>query len=135
MGIKKIDGMIKGRAQAIWFTNLNNKKRNEGIGLYKKYHGWEHQFPKYDNYDAINVDKVSEIPKDYEGVMGVPISFMDKYNPNQFEIIGYSRMHRDGSLDHLKCPEWHDSFGDVFLNGKQLYARILIKNKKIQKGK
>ena len=69
-----------------WFTNLDIKKRHEDLILYKHY--TPEEYPKYDNYDAINVDKVADIPCDYYGVMGVPITFMDKYNPEQFEIIG-----------------------------------------------
>ncbi len=71
-----------------WFTNLDHKKRHEELILYKKY--TPEEYPKYDNYDAINVDKVKEIPYDYDGVMGVPITFLDKFNPEQFEIVGCS---------------------------------------------
>lgn len=77
---KKMNGLTR------WFTNLDIKKRHEELVLYKKYTPAE--YPKYDNYDAINVDKVSDIPIDYDGVMGVPITFLDKYNPEQFEIMG-----------------------------------------------
>ena len=70
---------------AVWFTNLDYEKRHEDIILYKKYS--KEEYPKYDNYDAINVNKTKEIPMDYDGAMGVPISFMNKYNPEQFEII------------------------------------------------
>ena len=69
-----------------WFTNLDIKKRHEDLILYKTYNKTD--YPKYDNYDAINVDKTKDIPKDYKGSMGVPITFMDKYNPEQFEILG-----------------------------------------------
>ena len=69
-----------------WFTNLDYKERHENLILYKKYNPEE--YPKYENYDAINVNRTEEIPIDYDGVMGVPITFMDKYNPEQFEIIG-----------------------------------------------
>ena len=69
-----------------WYTNLDYKERHEKLVLWKNY--TPEEYPKYDNYDAINVDKVSEIPCDYDGVMGVPITFMDKHNPEQFEIIG-----------------------------------------------
>ena len=69
-----------------WFTNVDTKKRHEDLILYKRYSPEE--YPKYDNYDAINVDKVSDIPCDYDGAIGVPITFLDKYNPAQFEIIG-----------------------------------------------
>lgn len=69
-----------------WFTNLDHKKRHEELELYKKYSTEE--YPKFDNYDAINIDKVADIPEDYHGEMGVPITFLDKYNPEQFEILG-----------------------------------------------
>lgn len=68
-----------------WFTNLDTKKRHEMLPLYKKY--FPEEYPKYDNYPAINVDKTADIPYDYDGLMGVPITFLDKYNPEQYEII------------------------------------------------
>lgn len=74
---------------ACWFTNLDIAKRHENLILYKNYNPKE--YPKYDNYDAINVDKVADIPCDYYGVMGVPITFLDKYNPEQFEIVEFRR--------------------------------------------
>jgi len=87
-GYKIINGIVKGRAQAIWFTNLDIAKRHEDMILYKNY--TPDIYPTYDNYDAINVDITKDIPIDYNGVMGVPITFLDKYNPNQFEILGMS---------------------------------------------
>jgi len=81
----KIDGMIR-VSGVVWFTNLDIPKRHEDIILYKKYTSEE--YPKYDNYDAIEVSKTAEIPMDYDGVMGVPITFLDKFNPEQFEILG-----------------------------------------------
>jgi hypothetical protein len=112
-----VDGVVKGRSQAVWFTNIDNKKRNDFLILYKYYN--EKEFPKYDNYDAIEVSKVSEIPQDYSGVMGVPITFLDKYNPEQFEIIGLDRY-----------VENNPNYGKRFtLNNKETYARILIKRK------
>lgn len=72
-----------------WFTNLDHKKRHEELILYKHYD--PEKYPKYDNYDAINVDKVADIPCDYGGVMGVPITFLDKYNPEQFEIVEFRK--------------------------------------------
>ena len=69
----------------VWFTNLETRKRHEDLILYKTYD--EAEYPKYDNYDAINVDKTKDIPMDYMGAMGVPITFLDKYNPEQFEIL------------------------------------------------
>lgn len=83
-----------------WFTNLDHSKRHEDIVLYKKY--TPEEYPKYDNYDAINVNKVAEIPMDYKGVMGVPITFLDKFSPEQFEIIWTTDRGGDGMLEHLK---------------------------------
>lgn len=101
-----------------WFTNLDYEERHEKLALYKKYNPQE--FPKYDNYDAINVNKTSDIPMDYDGVMGVPITFLDKYNPEQFEIIGIDRYVED-----------NPNYGKRFtLNNKEIYARVLIKHKK-----
>lgn len=79
------EGMIR-VSGVTWFTNLETPKRHENIILYKKYSPEE--YPKYENYDAIDISKTAEIPCDYDGKMGVPITFMDKYNPDQFEIIG-----------------------------------------------
>lgn len=102
-----------GKVPAIsWFTNLEHSKRNDEIILYKKY--TPEEFPKYDNYDAIEVSRVCEIPKDYDGIMGVPITFLDKYNPSQFEIVKF----RKGDDDK-----------DLCVNGKCPYFRILIRKK------
>ena len=83
---KIIDGVLKGRSSSIWFTNLDIDKRHEDLILYRSYN--PEDYPKYDNYDAIEVSKTADIPCDYDGAMGVPITFMDKYNPDQFEILG-----------------------------------------------
>ncbi|EKD56532.1 MAG: type II restriction enzyme EcoRI-like protein [uncultured bacterium] len=99
-----------------WFTNLEVEKHKQDIVLYKKYN--PENYPKYDNYNGIEVSKVQEMPMDYEGAMGVPITFVDKYNPDQFEIIKF----RKG-----------DDEKDLSINGKCPYFRILIKNKKPQK--
>ena len=115
---KVVDGVVKGRSPSIWFTNLDHKKRHEPLELYKKYTPKE--YPTYDNYDAIDVSKTIEIPCDYDGCMGVPITFLDKYNPDQFEIVGIDRYVEDN-------PNYGKRF---MLNGKETYARILILNKK-----
>ncbi|MBO4316473.1 MAG: DNA methyltransferase, partial [Prevotella sp.] len=73
----------------IWMTNLDITKRHEDIILFRKY--TPEAYPKYDNYDAIEVGKTDEIPEDYDGMMGVPITFLDKYNPDQFEILGITK--------------------------------------------
>lgn len=77
------------QVSAWWFTNLDHAKRHEKLVLWKHY--TPEEYPKYDNYDAINVDRTTEIPKDYDGVMGVPISFLDKYCPEQFEIVAFRK--------------------------------------------
>jgi hypothetical protein len=100
-----------------WFTNLDIHKRHEDIILYKKYNSTD--YPKYDNYDAINVDKTKDIPVDYDGVMGVPITFMDKYNPEQFEITGQMVTTKVDEFNH----------GYPYINGKKIYARIVIKKR------
>ena len=82
------DGSIKGFGNVGWYTNLDVAKRHESLTLYKKYS--PNEYPKYANYDAIEVSKVTDIPVDYDGEMGVPISFLDKYNPGQFDIVGSS---------------------------------------------
>ena len=89
-GWRIVDGKFLGRAPAIWYTNLDITKRHEDMILYKHY--TPEDYPKYDNYDAINVDSVSDIPCDYDGIMGVPDSFLDRYNPEQFEILGTCRL-------------------------------------------
>ncbi len=102
-----------------WYTNIDIAKRHEDLILYKNYSPEE--YPKYDNYDAVNVDKVADIPCDYNGIMGVPITFLDKYNPEQFEIIG---------LDRYTVPQEFLVGGRVAINGKPKYARILIRRRK-----
>lgn len=112
-------------AGVCWFTNLDIKKRHEDLILVKRYN--KEDYPKYDNYDAINVNKVTEIPYDYEGAMGVPITFMDKHNPGQFEILDAN----DYRLEHFKKIKPHGLVKDKdgAINGKPKYARILIRNK------
>jgi|TARA_A100001518_G_scaffold2846_1_gene2833 hypothetical protein len=100
----------------LWLTNLDISKRHEDIPLTKKYFGNEEEYPKYDNYDGINVNKTKDIPLDYKGAMGVPITFLHKFNPGQFEIIKF-RKGNDGK--------------DLSVNGKCPYFRILVKNKRI----
>lgn len=100
----------------LWLTNLDTFRRHEDIVLTKKYYGNEIDYPKFDNYDAINVNKTQDIPMDYEGVMGVPITFLHKYNPEQFELIKF----RKGNDEK-----------DLSINGKCPYFRILIKNKRL----
>lgn len=121
-----------------WFTNLDIAKRHEDLILYKTYSPEE--YPKYDNYNAIEVSKVTEIPKDYAGAMGVPITFLDKYNPQQFEILGITdRENNSGLKTKTYTNEDVPNAGDlnrraaikVGNNYKATYARLLIRNKKL----
>ena len=89
------EGMIR-VSGIVWFTNIDTKKRHENLILYKTYYGNEEEYSSYENFDAINVDKTKDIPIDYEGNIGVPITFIDKYNPEQFEIVGLGIV---GSID------------------------------------
>ncbi len=116
------EGMIR-VSGVVWFTNLDIDKRHEDLILYKHY--TPEEYPKYDNYDAINVDKTSDIPCDYDGVMGVPITFLYKYNPFQFEIIWTTDRGGDGMIEDIKLP--HTRFDAPVLNGSGLYKRILIR--------
>jgi hypothetical protein len=112
------EGMI--RVSGVhWFTNLDIDKRDDDLILHKKY--TNEDCPSYDNYDAINVNVTKNIPYDYSGVMGVPITFLDKYSPTQFEIIG--------QMATTKIDEFN--FGYPYVDGEKIYARILIKNKKL----
>ena len=109
-----------------WFTNVDYEQRHEDMILYKKY--TPEEYPKYDNYDAIEVGKMNEIPVDYDGVMGVPISFIDKYNPEQFEIIGQTHSgDKTEQTESLRTDSKHRHRGRI--NGKEKYARILIRRK------
>ena len=105
----------------VWFTNLDYEQRHEDLILYKKYSPEE--YPKYDNYDAIEVSKNAEIPMNYDGVMGVPITFLDKHNPEQFEIVG---------MDRPLITELTGRQSRFILDGKESFARIAIRHKRLQ---
>lgn len=149
-----VDGRILGRSPSIWFTNLDHNKRHQLLDLVCRYSPDE--YPHYDNYDAIEVNKTTDIPYDYSGVMGVPITFLDKYNPDQFEILGItktwfgiatkiypwqkqidrlgkvsrvSKLNDGATLELEKAPEgetYYEVDGKYYI---QVYARILIRNK------
>lgn len=156
--IDSIGNRIVSTNNCLWLTNLDMNKRHEDIILYKKY--TPEEYPTYDNYEAINVNVTKDIPVDYDGAMGVPITFLDKYNPDQFEIIGLgnSRENFSPNKDYIN-PQKVMKDG-ILKNGNAIncvlaievqakpleiyyisensnyliapYARILIKNKKIQ---
>lgn len=143
------EGMIR-VSGVVWYTNLDIQKRHDFIDLYKQYSS--ELYPKYDNYDAIEVSKTADIPSDYDRVMGVPVTFLDKYSPEQFDILG---MCENEDLYGLKtkiytsqeCKEAYfakfgkkgtydlNASGVLVLNGlrEKTYARILIRNKHPQK--
>jgi len=127
----------------IWFTNLDNEKRHGEIALYKKYN--KKEYPKYDNYNAINVDKVAEIPIDYGGMIGVPITFLNKHSPKQFEIIGLGISNSGKEIGVKPYKEEYKKYrkeiqkraavdGDLYMITNGIvdvpYARIIIKKKK-----
>lgn len=106
-----------------WFTNLETPKRSEHLLLYKSYSPEE--YPKFDNYDAINVNRVADIPVDYRGVMGVPITFLNRHNPNQFEIVGLAA----GNIRGLAGVPSSTGKDGPYINGKLKYGRILIRHR------
>ena len=110
-----------------WFTNLDIEKRHENLILYKTYS--EKEYPYYDNYNAISVERVSLIPKNWRGAMGVPFAFLDKHNPNQFEIIGADYQVKQGLLPEIINPAWEGKIDRGYINGKRKFARLLIKNR------
>jgi hypothetical protein len=129
-----IEGMIR-VSGVVWFTNIPTKKRFEPLDLYREYNPQD--YPKYDNYDAINVNKTNDIPMDYFGMMGVPITFLDKYCPTQFEILGITQRNDDPykikkyTTDEYKNANDLNARAVLIINGvpKTMYARILIKRK------
>lgn len=111
------DGSIKTFGNISWFTNIDTQKRHENLILYKTYYGNEKEYPKLDGSEIINVDKVVDIPIDVNSILAVPLTFLDKYNPSQFQLIGL-----------MASTTINDfNFGYPFINGKKKYARILIK--------
>jgi hypothetical protein len=125
-----------------WFTNLDYEERHEDLVLYKKY--TLEEYPKYENHGAINVNKTSEIPVNYAGAIGVPITFLDKYNPEQFEIIGLGISNSGKEIGVKPYKEEHKKYrkevqkrgavdGDLYMITNGIvdvpYARIIIKKK------
>lgn len=133
---KVVNGVRLINVPAIWMTNLDHAKRHEFIPLFKKYSPEE--YPTYDNYDAIEVSKVADIPVDYDGIMGVPITFLDKYNPEQFEIVGGSTDGYSAAAMGVRPlgPEFVGNVGRTKLGlastKRAVYKRILIKRRQRQ---
>lgn len=122
------EGMIR-VSGVTWFTNLEHNKRHEELILYKEYNPekFPNEYPKYENYNAIEVSKTAEIPMNYNGVMGVPVTFMYKYNPEQFEIIGMAE--DNGKSLSGEAAEWDGKNPHCIINGKAMYKRIFIRKK------
>ncbi|RIY35381.1 adenine-specific methyltransferase EcoRI family protein [Psittacicella gerlachiana] len=120
-----------------WFTNIEHGRRHDPLQLmtmdenlkFNKQIAKTNAYQEYDNYKAIEVPKTNAIPSDYSGVMGVPISFLDKYNPDQFEIIGMDFYVKDRLLDPIINVNWKGKLDRAYLNGKRLYSRVLISKK------
>ncbi|MBI4118970.1 MAG: adenine-specific methyltransferase EcoRI family protein [Parcubacteria group bacterium] len=128
---RKPDGSIQTFGNVGWFTNLDVEKRHQKLTLYKNYNSKE--YPKYDNFEAIEVSRVAEIPKDYTGNMGVPITFLEKHDPEQFEIVDmlnrYTLLDTQKTNEDVRAKHSHT----CNINGKAVYSRIVIKNKSIEK--
>lgn len=130
-----------------WFTNMDHSRRHEKLPVFRRYSDDPTKYPKYENYDAINVDKVTDIPVDYEGMMGVPITFLGKHNPEQFEIVGMTRfVENDGMSKEFvdayyasgqtgQITPGHPDAAYYDINGRPVvpYRRIFIKNKEVAK--
>ena len=138
-----VDGFNMKNVSSVWFTNLDHGRRHQPLPLmtmeenlkyskHKEIKG-KKAYDKYDNYNAIEVPFTDSIPSDYNGVMGVPISFLDKYNPAQFEILGSDYNVKEGLLPKLINPKWKGKFDRGYVNNNRLYTRILIKHKKVKK--
>lgn len=130
------DGTVKKFGNKLWFTNLDHKKRHEKLILWKDY--TPEEYPDFDNYAGINVNRVTDIPCDYNGIMGVPITYLDKHNPEQFEILGitcrgYSPEYRTKLYDaeHYEKANDLNGSGCILVDGKptMLYGRVLIRKK------
>ncbi|MBI2010750.1 MAG: modification methylase [Candidatus Colwellbacteria bacterium] len=124
------DGSTQKFGNVGWYTNLDVKKRHEELFLYKTYKDNKKDYPKYDNYDAIEVSRIKNIPMDYEGSMGVPITFLNKHNPGQFDIIDllnrYTLLDTQKTNEDVRARHSHT----CNINGKAVYSRIVIKRKK-----
>ena len=121
-----VDGKVVAQVTAKWFTNINHNKCNKHLVLYKKYS--EDEYKKFDNYDAINCDKVADIPMDYDGVICVPITFLDKFYTEQFEIVDAREVALNNKQRNKNTYLIKDA--DSAINGKHTYARIAIRAKK-----
>lgn len=120
------DGMIR-VSGVVWYTNVDHHKRHEEMILVRRYSGNEASYPTYDNYDAIEVARTQDIPLDYSGAMGVPITFLTKYNPDQFEIIGATESEGTGFSAGLWNPQ--SGVAQALVGGSRVYKRLFIRNR------
>jgi len=120
------EGLIR-VSGVVWYTNLDHNKRHEEMILVQRYRDNESEYPAYDNYNAIEVSRTQNIPMDFAGAMGVPITFLTKYNPDQFEIIGATESEGTG----FSCGLWKPESGvaQAVINGKRVYKRLFIQNR------
>jgi len=144
---RTVDGTVYLRSPSVWFTNLDHGRRHQPLSLmtmddnlkyskHKEIKG-KASYDRYDNYDAIEVPFTDAIPSDYEGVMGVPISFLDKYSPEQFDILGVTQRNDDPykikQYTAVDYPNANDlnARGVILIEGKPkaMYARVLIRKK------
>ncbi len=134
----KETGLVKFR-NCCWYTNLDHGKRHQPLALMtmkdnlkfsKHKEIKENGYQNYDNYNAIEVSYTDAIPSDYDGIMGVPISFLDKYSPEQFEIVGSDYEVKEGKLPEIVNPNWQSKLDRGYINGNRIYSRILIRRKK-----
>lgn len=110
---------VKQFGNICWFTNLIHKRRNESLILFREHHGNEGDYPTYDNYAAIDVSRTENIPKDYAGAMGVPISFLPKYNPTQFELLGH--------VGSVAADGQYSLANAIYIKGTKKFKRIIIR--------
>lgn len=134
----KETGLVKFR-NCCWYTNIDHGKRHQPLALMtmkdnlkfsKHKEIKENGYQNYDNYNAIEVSYTDAIPSDYDGIMGVPISFLDKYLPEQFEIVGSDYEVKEGKLPEIVNPNWQGKLDRGYINGNRIYSRILIRRKK-----
>ena len=128
----KPNGELYETARCYWYTNLDVRKRNQELILVERY--TPEKYPEYDNYHAINVEKTKEIPRDYDGVMGVPITFLNKYNPDKFEILGSDYEVKERLLKLAK-KEWDGKTDRGYMDNKRFPPRIFIRNKNPEKAR
>lgn len=136
---RTVDGEVYLRSPSVWFSNIDHGRRHQPLPLmtmednlkyskHKEIKGTE-KYDCYDNYDAIEVPFTDAIPSDYEGVMGVPISFLDKYSPDQFEIVGCDYDVKEGLLPDIINPNWAGKLDRGYVNSQRIFSRLLIKHK------